>query len=72
MAATANFWDVQTANHSLIAKAYAQKLSHGIDNNKNQLMPTPQLHSWATTCVICEGIEPGHQLLYHVVNTFLK
>ena len=40
MAATANFWDVQTANHSLIAKAYAQKLSHGIDNNKNQLMPT--------------------------------
>lgn len=41
MAATANSWDVQTANHSLIAKAYAQKLSHGIDNNKNQLMPTP-------------------------------
>ena len=40
MAATANSWDVQTANHSLIAKAYAQKLSHGIDNNKNQLMPT--------------------------------
>ena len=33
-------WDVWTANHGLIAKAYAQKLSHGIDNNKNQLMPT--------------------------------